>query len=267
MKGKAVSLRYTNSTDSTFTVILANFSNIGYNTNITLGQVFWIENEKPQKLLLISSKPLTIKEYFTNIEDGRELRKKLKEHSFIDLYDDNFSQYSQRFRQLFGMNSDKAIDLFYQTVSMKSVSSLTSFVREQMLERTEIKVQIDELKKRFDDLNKAYAAVQEARKQRDILKPIVELSKTYKECEEKIQEIDNIVQSIPSYFASKKIDLLEKEIKICEGKLNQLKNQLEGIERTLETKRDTASQIKQNIRSNGGERLEQIANEISERNL
>ena len=267
LKGKAVSLRYTNSTDSTFTVILANFSNIGYNTNITLGQVFWIENEKPQKLLLISSKPLTIKEYFSDIEDVRGLRKKLKEYSFIDLYDDNFSQYSQRFRQLFGMNSDKAIDLFYQTVSMKSVSSLTTFVREQMLERTEIKIQIDELKKRFDDLNKAYAAVQEARKQRDILKPIVELSKTYKECEEKIQEIDNIVQSIPSYFASKKIDLLEKEIKICEGKLNQLKNQLEGIERTLETKRDTASQIKQNIRSNGGERLEQIANEISQRGI
>ena len=267
LKGKAVSLRYTNSTDSTFTVILANFNNIGYNTNITLGQVFWIENEKPQKLLLISSKPLTIKEYFSDIEDVRGLRKKLKEYSFIDLYDDNFSQYSQRFRQLFGMNSDKAIDLFYQTVSMKSVSSLTTFVREQMLERTEIKIQIDELKKRFDDLNKAYAAVQEARKQRDILKPIVELSKTYKECEEKIQEIDNIVQSIPSYFASKKIDLLEKEIKICEGKLNQLKNQLEGIERTLETKRDTASQIKQNIRSNGGERLEQIANEISQRGI
>ena len=267
LKGKAVSLRYTNSKDSTFTVILANFNNIGYYTNITLGQVFWIENEKPQKLLLISSKPLTIKEYFTNIEDVRGLRKKLKEHSFIDLYDDNFSQYSQRFRQLFGMTSDKAIDLFYQTVSMKSVSSLTSFVREQMLERTEIKIQIDELKKRFDDLNKAYAAVQEARKQRDILKPLVELNKTCMECEEKIKEIDNIVQSIPSYFASKKIDLLEQEIKICEGKLNQLTNQLEGIERTLETKRDAASQIKQNIRSNGGERLDQIANEISQREL
>lgn len=267
LKGKAVSLRYTNSTDSTFTVILANFNNIGYNTDITLGQVFWIENEKPQKLLLISSKPLTIKEYFTNIEDAKGLRKKLKEHSFIDLYDDNFSRYSQRFRQLFGMTSDKAIDLFYQTVSMKSVSSLTSFVREQMLERTEIKIQIDELKKRFDDVNKAYAAVQEARKQRDILKPLVELNKTYMECEEKIQEIDNIVQSIPGYFASKKIYLLEHEMKICEGKLNQLTNQLEGIERALETKRDTASRIKQNIRSKGGERLEQIANEISQREL
>ena len=265
LKGKAVSLRYTNSNDSTFTVVLANFSNIGYTSNITLAQVFWIENDKPQKLLIISSKPLTIKEYFTNIEDARELRKKLKEHSFIELFDDNFSQYSQRFRHLFGMNSDKAIDLFYQTISMKSVSSLTSFVREQMLERTEIKIQIDELKKRFDDLNKSYAAVQEARKQRDILKPLVELSKNFKEFEERIREIDNIVQSIPSYFASKKIDLLQEEIKICEGKLNQLTNQLSGIEEELKTKRKAENQINQDIDNNGGARLKEIAKDIEQR--
>lgn len=267
LKGKAVSLRYTAAENSTFTVILANFSNIGYHSNITLAQVLWIENERPQKLLLISSKPLTIKEYLTDIEDVKELRKRLKEHSFIELFDENFSQYSQKFRQLFGMNSDKAIDLFYQTVSMKSVSSLTSFVREQMLERTDVKKQIEELKKRFDDLNKAYASVQEARKQRDILKPLVKLCETYSQCEQKIQEIDSIVQAIPGYFASKKINLLEREITFCEGKLNQLANQLEDLERNLETGRDAVTQIKQNIRSNGGERLEQIANEISQREI
>ncbi|MBI5326860.1 MAG: hypothetical protein HZB80_00980 [Deltaproteobacteria bacterium] len=265
MKGKAVSLRYTNSTDSTFTVILANFNNIGYNTNITLGQVFWIENDKPQKLLIISSSPLTIKEYFTDIEDARGLRKKLKAHSFIELFDDNFSQYSQRFRHLFGMNSDKAIDLFYQTVSMKSVSSLTAFVREQMLERTEIKTQIDELKKRFDDLNKAYAAVQEARRQRDILKPLVELGESFGNFERLIQEIDNIVQSIPSWFASKKVDLLQEEIKLCEGKLNQLATQLSLIKEGLKIKRKAENQISQDIDNNGGARLKQIAYEIEQR--
>jgi uncharacterized protein YPO0396 len=267
LKGKAVSLRYKGESDSTFTVILANFGNKGYDTNITLGQVFWIENEKPQKLLLISIKPLTIREYFSNIGDAKELRKKLKGHAFIELFDDNFLKYSQKFRQLFGMTSDKAIELFYQTVSMKSVSSLTSFVREQMLEKTDVKTQIDELKKRFDDLNKAYAAVQEARRQRDILMPLADLNKTYGECEGKIHEIDGIVQSIPAYFASQKIGLLENEIKVCEGRLNQLSNQLEGIERTLETKRDAVNRIKQDIRSSGGERIEQIANEISQREI
>ena len=92
--------------------------------------MLWIENEKPHKLLIVSTKPLTIKEHFTNISDAKELRKRVKSFSNIEYEGDSFPEYSQKFRHLFGMNSDKAIDLFNQTVSMKSVSSLTSFVRE-----------------------------------------------------------------------------------------------------------------------------------------
>jgi uncharacterized protein YPO0396 len=264
-KGKAITLRYKDASDTTFSVVLANFSNLGYNSNITLAQVFWIENEKAQKLLIISNKPLTIKEHFSNIENVRELKKRLKSLSYIEYEGDSFPEYSQKFRHLFGMNSDKAIDLFYQTVSMKSVSSLTSFVRDQMLERTEIKIQLDELKKRFDDLNKAYAAVQEARKQKDILQPIVELSIKYSDAEKKIQEINNILQSIPSYFAVKKISLLEKEIESSELKLNQLNNQLSAIEEELRTKRKAENKIYLDIDNNGGARLKEIASEIEKR--
>ncbi len=264
-KGKAVTLRYKDTSDTTFSVVLANFSNAGYASNITLAQVFWIENDKAQKLLIISTQPLTVKEHFSNIENARELRKRMKAFSFIEYEGDSFPEYSQKFRHLFGMNSDKAIDLFYQTVSMKSVSSLTSFVRDQMLERTEIKVQLEELKKRFDDLNKAYSAVQEARKQRDILKPIVDLSISYNNYEKEIQEINNILQSIPGYFAAKKITLLEKEIELCEGKLNQLNNQLASIEEELRAKRKAENQINQDIDNKGGARLKQIAAEIEQK--
>src|SRR6185369_16654410 len=83
-KGKPVTLRYKDVADTTFSVVLANFSNEGYNSNITLAQVFWIENEKAQKLLIISSKPLTIKEHFLDIENARELRKRIKGLSFIE---------------------------------------------------------------------------------------------------------------------------------------------------------------------------------------
>ena len=264
-KGKAVTLRYKDTTDTTFSVVLANFSNAGYASNITLAQVFWIDNDKVQKLLIISHNPLTVKEHFSDIENARELRKRLKALPYIEYEGDSFSEYSQKFRHLFGMNSDKAIELFYQTVSMKSVSSLTSFVRDQMLERTEIKVQLEELKKRFDDLNKAYAAVQEARKQMGILKPIVELSTNYSNYEREIQEIDNILQSIPGYFATKKITLLAKEIESCEAKLNQLNNQLAGFEEELKTKRKAENQINQDIDNNGGARLKEIAVEIEKR--
>ena len=263
---KAVSLRYNNQSDSTFSVIVANFTNVGYRESVTLAQVFWIENDKPQKLLIIREKlPLSIKENFSNIEDAKELRKRMKDLPNTEIFDDNFSKYSQRFRHLFGMQTDKAIDLFYQTVSMKSVSSLTLFVREQMLERTEIKTQIEDLKKRFDDLNKAYEAVQLARRQKETLEPLVDFCKSFREFEERIEDIDNVVSAVPSYFASKKISLLENEIGDCERKLLQIAGQLVGIEELLNTKRDNLSQIKQDIRGNGGERLENIAKEIEEK--
>ncbi len=189
----------------------------------------------------------------------------MKDLPNTETFDDNFSKYSQRFRQLFGMQTDKAIDLFYQTVSMKSVSSLTVFVREQMLERTEIKAQIEDLKKRFDDLNKAYAAVQLARKQKDTLEPLVDFCKNFRVYEERIQDIEGILNAVPAYFASEKIALLETEIAEHERKLLQFAGQLIGIEELLNTKRDNLHQIKQDIRSNGGERLENIAKEIDEK--
>jgi uncharacterized protein YPO0396 len=260
---KAVSLRYNGSADSTFSVVIANFNNEGYHESISLAQVFWIENDKPQKLLIIREKlPLSIKDNFSKIEDARELRKRMKDLSNTEVFDDNFSKYSQRFRQLFGMQTDKAIDLFYQTVSMKSVSSLTLFVREQMLERTEIKAQIEDLKKRFDDLNKAFAAVQNARKQKDKLAPLVEFCENFRKFEERIQDIENILQSVPSYFASKKITLLETEITDCERKLLQIGGQLKTIEDTLKEKRKAETQINNDIDNNGGARLKEIAADI-----
>jgi uncharacterized protein YPO0396 len=264
-KSKAISLRYTNDSDTTFTVVLANFHNAGYENNVTLAQVYWIENEKVQKIFIVGFKPLTIKEHFSGIEDGKSLKQRIKTLSNIEYAGDSFSEYSQHFRHSLGMNSDKAIDLFYQTVSMKEVKNLTSFVREQMLEQTDVKTQIEELKKRFEDLNRAYNAVVEARKQRDRLLPLVDLETTYTKYRADMEEIDKIRSAIPSYFATKKIVLLEKEMANSEAKLNKLENDLTQLVIDLEVKRNAQTQIKQDIRNNGGARLEQIESEIKQR--
>lgn len=263
---KAVSLRYTKPGEATFTVIIANFYNTGYDTHISLAQLLWIENgSNVRKLLLIGSEPLSIQEHFSEFAEIKELKKRLRANSRIEIFDDNFARYSQRFRQLFNMNSDKAIDLFYQTVSMKSVSSLTGFVREQMLERTNIHEQIEGLKKRFDDLHQAHAAVMEARKQRDILAPLTDLDGDYSDAEQQLDEIE-ILQSnvIPAYFADKKLHLLQLEITNCTRKLTQLESQIVQAESELETCNNTMNELRQAIRANGGERLEQIKEGIKQ---
>lgn len=262
---KAVTLRYTKAGEATFTAIVANFRNTGYETNISLAQLFWIENGGVRKLLLIGNEPLTIKEHLSGFTDVKELKKRLRANKSIEIFDDNFARYSQRFRQLFGMNSDKAIELFYQTVSMKSVSSLTNFVREQMLERTNIQEQIEELKKRFDNLHQAHAAVMEARKQRDILSPLTTLDQEYSETRQQLQEIEFLLSdAIPTYFADKKLHLLQKEIATCQRKLTQLESQFNQAEQELDNCRNSINDLRQAIRENGGDRLEQIKKEIEQ---
>lgn len=262
---KAITLRYTKAGEATFTAIVANFRNTGYETNISLAQLFWIENGGVRKLLLIGNEPLTIKEHLSGFTDVKELKKRLRANKSIEIFDDNFARYSQRFRQLFGMNSDKAIELFYQTVSMKSVSSLTNFVREQMLERTNIQEQIEELKKRFDNLHQAHAAVMEARKQRDILSPLTTLNQEYSETRKQLQEIEFLLSdAIPTYFADKKLHLLQKEIATCQRKLTQLESQFNQAEQELDNCRNSINDLRQAIHENGGDRLEQIKKEIEQ---
>lgn len=263
---KAVSLRYTKPGEATFTVVIANFYNEGYDTHTSLCQLFWIENgSNVRKLLLISNKPLSIREHFSGFSDIKELKKRLRANSHIELFDDNFARYSQRFRQLFGMNSEKAIELFYQTVSMKSVSSLTGFVREQMLERTNIQEQIEELKKRFDNLHQAHAAVMEARHQRDILTPLTHLDRDYSEAEQLLHDIEFLLSDvIPCYFAEKRLQLLHQEITNCKRKLTQLDSQIKQVEDELDTCRNTITELRQAVRDNGGERLERIHAEIEQ---
>ncbi len=251
--------------DNTHTVIVANFFNEGYQENVCLAQVFWVKDGKVEKLLIGSSLPLDIKQHLSRFSEITELKKRLRNLQGVSLFDDNFSRYSESFRHKFGMTSDKAIDLFYQTVSMKSVSSLTDFVREQMLEKTDVKEQIAILLKRFDELNKAHAAVVHAREQYNHLKPLVEFAVQYGELSAEIEKIEEMLTAVPAWFAEKKISLIENAIAETSGLLEQANFSLKSILDETKILNNKWLGLKQDIDNNGGKRLEQISEEITRR--
>lgn len=262
---KAAKRIYIRPDDNTYSVIIGNFWNEGYNEHVCLAQVFWIgKDTKVEKMLLISTKPLHVQEHFSNFGDIGELKKKLKQMEGVQSYNDSFTQYSDAFRRFLGMNSDKAIDLFYQTVSMKAVSSLTNFVREQMLERTDVKEQITALLKRFDDLNKSHDAVKHAREQYEILKPLTEAIANYESVSQNIGETEAMMEVVPAWFADSKKQLLEIAITETEQQLSEN----EQLQSTLAKEKEELDQKKlgilQDIDNNGGKRLEQIASEIKQ---
>lgn len=251
--------------DSTHSVIVANFYNEGYQENICLAQVFWVKDGRVEKLLIGSNLPLQIKQHLSGFSEISELRKRLRNLQGVSLFDDNFSKYSEHFRHKFGMTSDKAIDLFYQTVSMKSVSSLTDFVREQMLEKTDVKEQIVVLLKRFDELNKAHAAVVHFREQYNHLKPLVEYAVQYGEVNAEIETIEEMLTVLPVWFAEKKISLYESAISDITNDIDLANLTLKAFQDEISLLDNKKFGLKQDIDNNGGKRLEQIDTEIKNR--
>lgn len=70
---------YLRPNDDTYTVVIGSFHNEGYQEHVCLAQFFWVgKDNKVEKLLIISTVPLTIKEHFSNFVDVNELRKRLR---------------------------------------------------------------------------------------------------------------------------------------------------------------------------------------------
>jgi len=249
--------------NDTYTVIIGHFKNQGYNETVCLAHIYWIgKDNKVEKLFISSSTLLTVSRHFNGFADVNELRKNLRKTPGVTLFNDNFTQYSEHFRRLFGMNSEKAIDLFNQTVSMKAVSSLTNFVREQMLERTDIQEEIKSLLKRFEDLKKSHEAVVHAREQHAILKPLVEAAVSYGQVSEQIEQVEKLLQVAPYWFAEKKLQLIITAMEVIEKDLEKLAaKELQHTQREqeLETKKEG---IVLEIAGNGGKRIEQIGQQI-----
>ena len=86
---------------------------------------------------------------------------------------DGFPEYGRDFRRRLGIESEQAMELFHQTVSMKSVGNLTDFVREHMLEPFNAAQATRDIVAHFDHLTSAHEAVLRAQAQLDALTPLL----------------------------------------------------------------------------------------------
>ncbi|WP_170069433.1 ATP-binding protein [Spirosoma pollinicola] len=263
-KSKAVYLR---EPGTTHTVLLAYFTNQNTNQVVTLAQVFWLADvtDSPHKFFVVSERELTVKQHFVGFDSIRDLKRRLREQK--EWVYDTFEDYSTRFRALLGIRSEEALDLFYQTISMKQVANLTDFVRAQMLAKTDIDQTIETVIRRFDDLNAAYEAVQQAQRQLLLLEPITSRWQTYKQQEAAIADLAQIADELPLFFAYHKAQLYREELDACDtyygieaGKRDELEREVDDTTARLNDLRIARET------SSVGQRLKAIAQEIDSKN-
>jgi uncharacterized protein YPO0396 len=204
-------------------VLLAYFSDQISNQDVTLGQVLWMENGYVQKFFVIADAELAIATHFAQCTRIADLKKQLKAIGAETF--EEFVKYSQQFRKRFGLQSEKALDLFNQTVSIKEIGGLNDFVRNHMLEKTDVQTKIRELQESYENLTISHAAIQKARKQLEALFPLTEEAEKYSKLKNDVATLQKFQLLAPAFFASKKLNLLEQELQAIDQQLTQIQHQ------------------------------------------
>ncbi|MEF8753633.1 MAG: ATP-binding protein [Accumulibacter sp.] len=248
---------------SSYSVILGVFRNEGYDQAVTLAQVFWLKDPQgqPARLFVATERVLAIADDFRGFgSDITVLRKKLR-GAGCELFD-SFPPYGAWFRRRFGIEHEQALELFHQTVSMKSVGNLTDFVRSHMLEPFDVGSRIEALIRHFDDLDRAHQAVLKAKRQVDLLTPLVEDGARHQALVANIKGWRDARDQLRPYFARLKGGLLDRRIGLLADDAARLDVQIERLDAQRETERIEVGRLERALRDNGGDRLQELAAEI-----
>lgn len=262
LAAKSVALRGLGS----YSVILGRFRNEHFNETVTLAQVFWMKDDKgqPERFHLVSERELTIARDFSGFgEDIQELKKRLRKMAATTLYD-SFSEYGKDFRRRMGLAGEQALDLFYQTVSMKAVSNITEFVRNHMLEDPDIEPRITGLCRLFDNLNAAHEAVIKAEGQIARLAPLADNCRNHESLVAGVAESERLREALAAWIAQRKHGLLAEMIARFKLEILRMEDEAGQQQTAIDQYHEQQSELKQAIADNGGRRIEEIAGLIAQ---
>ncbi len=263
LSARAVALRDHNA----YSVILGHFYNEGFDQHVSLAQVFWIKETQgqPARFYVVAQQPLSIAEHFADFgSDISALKKRLRHSSQVNVFD-SFPPYGAAFRRRFGIDNEQALELFNQTVSMKSVGNLTDFVREHMLEAFPVDARIEALVGHFDDLNRAHEAVLKAKAQIEALEPLAADAQRYHELSLQVAELRGCREALRPWFARLKGELLEKRLEGLAQELTRLNQRIETLNTERQAQHAHRDELKRAIAENGGDHIERIRAEIGAR--
>jgi uncharacterized protein YPO0396 len=256
---KPVALRDHNN----YSVILGVFHNSGFGKTVTLAQVFYMKESKgqPTRFYVAAEQDLSITADFSGF--GTEitgLRKKLRD-SGAKLFE-SFPPYGAWFRRRFGIENEQALDLFHQTVSLKSVGNLTGFVRTHMLEPFDVATRIEALIGHFEDLNKAHEAVLKAKDQVGMLQPLVADCASFEELLVSAERLRGCRDALRPWFGGIKSELVEQRIGRLQEDVKRYSVRIEKLAESQQLFLSEERELRRNIAENGGDRIDRIEEAI-----
>ncbi|MGH3678242.1 MAG: ATP-binding protein, partial [Mycobacterium sp.] len=251
----------------TYSVVLGYFRNDGFNADVTLAQVFWMKEGvggQPERFFVTADAELSVAEHFSNFgSELQGLRKRLRTGG-ASVYD-HFPDYSRDYRRRLAIASEQAMDLFHQTVSMKSVGDLNEFVRDHMLEPFDAAAWVHKLVAHFEDLTRAHDAVVKARSQLADLAPLVGDCDAFDELQAQLGDLHGQRDALRYYFAGLREALHTRHVEALSAELADANRRLTAAEGDLASLRARLDSLKLEQAGHGGAEIAEIERRIDDR--
>ncbi len=253
---------------SAYSVLVGVFTNPGYGATVSLAQVFWLRTGdsagQPDRFYVTADRPLSVTGDFADFgSDMPALRRRLRAAPGIRLHD-GFPDYGKDFRRRLGIESEQAMELFHQTVSMKSVGNLTDFVRDHMLEPFDAAKAVSDIVAHFDDLAKAHEAVRRAEAQLAALTPLLKDCDAADAVRADIAALDAQRAALRYYFADLKARLTGADLTEIAAARARMQAQRDDLEGALGRLREQETNLRVELAGHGGNRLAEIERQLTD---
>ena len=205
----------------TYSILLGVFTN-AQSLPITLVQVRWFNASGLQQKYLVAKAELNIAAHirFGTANQWVSGLKKQFAPGVVEEFD-TFAKYAAVFQRLFGMR-EKALTLFSQTVSMKVVADLDSFIRANMLAESTAEKEFEKLMDSYTTLLVSYRALEKARTQLGLLRPVYELSHAYETLHRALRQTAEQQRLLEPWFARQQLRLWAAETSRLDRELDRL---------------------------------------------
>ncbi|WEK34195.1 MAG: SbcC/MukB-like Walker B domain-containing protein [Candidatus Pseudobacter hemicellulosilyticus] len=252
--------------ETAYSILLAHFANEAEQL-VTLFQVRYFSGNEMKRVFAVAHRALHIEDDFKPFDFNGGWRKRIDQQynkgsrKQVEWFDSS-SRYAQRLVEVLGMQSIQALGLFNQTVGIKVLGELNSFIRQHMLEPRNMEDQFQDLKKHLGTLLDAQRNIEKVEEQIRLLQPLKKSYAQYKEQAEKLGQTRLELETARVWNVYTTHHLLDNAIGQGRKQLQELQQQLglvrTDINRLLEEERQTQNQLDKN---KAGQRLLQLEKE------
>lgn len=253
--------------DTTWSAIAETYRD-GRGRCVVLAQVLWVRGKSTaatdvKKLYLVLQREFEVYELEFFPKNEFEVRR--FKHDLPDAFvNPEFSVYQERFRNLLGIDNERALRLLHKTQSAKNLGDLNVFLRDFMLDAPETFTVADRLVLEFGELNAAHQAVVAARKQIETLLPAQGEHQERERCGRAKNELAEVSQGVDHYREQRRKALLDERILALETAAEGSRQKVEALGDIADNELGKLNVLKTRRADMGGSLLEQLQKDIDE---